>query len=88
MVEGSNFSVKGEAAESKAAEETNMETTKVYTQAEIDAALLRYAKRMEYNKAWREAHPDKVKAIRSAYNKRKWQAEKAMLAQAKAEGLL
>ena len=60
---------------------------KVFTREEMLAAMARAEKRKAYNTAWREAHPEQVKAIRRAYNKRRWQAEKAALAQAEAEGL-
>lgn len=58
----------------------------MFTPEQIAKAIENHNKRLQYNKAWRERNPEKVKAIRSEYNKRRWAMEKAILAQAKAEG--
>lgn len=59
-----------------------------FTNAQLEKAVSNHLKRLEYNKAWRERNPEKVKATRREYNKRKWQIEKAALAQAREAGLL
>jgi hypothetical protein len=65
-----------------------MEEQVQVTQEQMEKAVANYQKRMQYNAAWRERNPEKVKAARSAYNKRKWAQEKTALAQARAAGLL
>jgi hypothetical protein len=45
----------------------------------IEKAIEAYNKRMTYNKAWRERNEDKVKAMRTAYNKKRYAEQKALL---------
>jgi hypothetical protein len=59
-----------------------------YTQQQLDKAVSNYAKRLEYNKTWRANNVEKCKAMRQAYNKKKWENEKLMLAAARDAGLL
>ena len=68
---------------------TEKERTEMIERTEsekIDKAVRDYNKRLEYNKIWREKNADKMRAIRSVYNKKRWIETKALLKIAKEQG--
>src|SRR5262245_31769005 len=84
--EGYYFNLSGYSRRTPTGEQES-DMDREFTVEEMQKAVENYEKRRAYNAAWRERHPEKVKATRKAYNQRRWATEKAARAAAKEHGL-
>lgn len=59
-----------------------------FTKEQLEKSVMDYMKRKEYNRIWREKNPEKVKQMRTQYNKIKYARDKKMREIAKELGMM